>query len=241
MPPPKSSKRSSKKKETGAAIGFPLVVYPEDVAAVNRYKGLVPSWSYPYISRIIDVKPNGNCGFWAIVEGLGMGQNSWREVRVAMKNEMDRNPDWWRARLNTEHPEFFETTRSRLDFLETVQDAPRNCWFQLPAHGFVVAQAFNCVLILMKQHSSQTFFPMREGPDLFRGHPVLAVANVTDTHWLYIQLEGDFPVPLPVSTWPRFAKEEAYGWRALYENRINDYVSIMSSWRVECDPVDLTA
>ncbi|XP_076897761.1 uncharacterized protein LOC143551144 [Bidens hawaiensis] len=116
MPPPKPSKRSSKKKETGAAIGFPLVVYPVDVAAVNRYKGLVPSWSYPYISRIIDVKPDGNCGFRAIAEGLGMGQNCWREVRVAMKNEMDRNPDWWRERLNTEHPEFFETTRSRLDF-----------------------------------------------------------------------------------------------------------------------------
>ncbi|XP_076933133.1 uncharacterized protein LOC143598934 [Bidens hawaiensis] len=171
MPPPKPSKRSSKKKETGAAIGFPLVVYPEDVAAVNRYKGLFPSWSYPYISRIIDVKPDGNCGFRAIAEGLGMGQNCWREVRVAMKNEMDRNPDWWRERLNTEHPEFFETTRSRLEFLETVQDAPRNRWFQLPAHGYVVAQAFNCVLILMEPHSSQTFFPMREGPDLFRGHP----------------------------------------------------------------------
>ncbi|XP_076892327.1 uncharacterized protein LOC143544034 [Bidens hawaiensis] len=202
MPPPKPSKRLSKKKETGAAIGFPLVVYPEDVAAVNRYKGLVPSWSYPYISRIIDVKPDGNCGFRAIAEGLGMGQNCWREVRVAMKNEMDRNPDWWRERLNTEHPEFFETNQS---------------------------------------HSSQTFFPMREGPDLFHGHPVLAIANVTDTHWLYIQLEGDFPVPLPVRTWARFAKEEAYGWRALYENRINDYLRIMSSWRVEFDTVDLTA
>ncbi|XP_076883501.1 uncharacterized protein LOC143532298 [Bidens hawaiensis] len=147
MPPPKPSKRSYKKKETGAAIGFPLVVYPEDVAAVNRYKGLVPSWSYPYISRIIDVKPDGNCGFRAIAEGLRMGQNSWREVRVAMKNEMDRNQDWWRTRLNTEHPEFFDTTRSRLDFFETVQDAPRNRWFQLPAYGYVVAQAFNCVLI----------------------------------------------------------------------------------------------
>ncbi|XP_076924476.1 uncharacterized protein LOC143586918 [Bidens hawaiensis] len=74
MPPPKPSKRSSKKKENGAALGFPLVVYPEYVATVNWYKGFVPRWSYPYISRIIDVKPDGNCGFRAIAEGLGIGK-----------------------------------------------------------------------------------------------------------------------------------------------------------------------
>ncbi|XP_076903152.1 uncharacterized protein LOC143558138 [Bidens hawaiensis] len=239
MPPHKPSKRSSKKKETGVAIGFPLVVYPKDVVAVNRYKGLVPSWSYPYISRTIDVKPDGNCGFRAIAERLGIGQKSWREVRVSMMNEMDRNLDWWRARLNTEQPEFFERALSQLDFFETVQDAPRNRLFQLPAHGYVIAQAFNCVLILLEPHSSQTFFPMREGADRFRDHPVLVIANFTDTHWLYIQLEWDFPVPFPVRTWARFAKEEAYGWRAVYENRINEYARIMSSWRVECDTVDL--
>ncbi|XP_076948646.1 uncharacterized protein LOC143620984 [Bidens hawaiensis] len=114
MRPPKPSKRSSKKNETGAATGFPLVVDPKDVSTVKRYKILVPSWSYPYISRIIDVKPDGNCGFREIAEGLGMGQKSWRKVRVAMKNEMDRNPDWWRARLNTEQPEYFERARNHL-------------------------------------------------------------------------------------------------------------------------------
>ncbi|XP_076954280.1 uncharacterized protein LOC143628628 [Bidens hawaiensis] len=159
-----------------------ILVDPKDIAAVKRYKDLIPSWSYPYIARIIDVKPDGNCGFRAIAEGLGMGQKSWSKVRVAMKNEMDRNPDWWRARLNTEQPEFFERARNHLEFYETVKDAPRNRWFQLPAHGYMVAQAFNCVLILLEPHSSQNFFPMREGLEQFRNHPVLAIANVTDTH-----------------------------------------------------------
>lgn len=60
MPPLKPLKQSSKKQEMGHVAAFLLVGDPKNVPLTQMYKEVIHTWSYLYISRIIDVKTDGN-------------------------------------------------------------------------------------------------------------------------------------------------------------------------------------
>ena len=49
---------------------------------------LLPASLGPYILTIKDVVADGNCGFKAIAGFLGMGKDSWMEVRMDLSNEL---------------------------------------------------------------------------------------------------------------------------------------------------------
>ena len=55
---------------------------------------------------------------------------------------------------------------------------------------------------------------------------MIAIANIDDIHWITVKLEGDFPLPMPVHNWARYAEEAAHNWLTYYENRINAYKEI---------------
>ena len=45
-----------------------------------------------YIQLIKDVRPDGNCGFRAIVGLMGFGEDGWRQVRRDMLDELLSHP-----------------------------------------------------------------------------------------------------------------------------------------------------
>jgi len=52
----------------------------------HRSLGQFPEHIHPYVDEIVNVAPNGNCGFRAIALLLGYGEEGWPIVR----RELDR-------------------------------------------------------------------------------------------------------------------------------------------------------
>ncbi|KAK9089253.1 hypothetical protein Scep_028335 [Stephania cephalantha] len=47
--------------------------------------------------NIVDVRPDGNCGFWTIAEAVGYeGDEGWRQVRMELFEELVRNVAMYR-------------------------------------------------------------------------------------------------------------------------------------------------
>ncbi|XP_076890934.1 PKS-NRPS hybrid synthetase cheA-like [Bidens hawaiensis] len=56
----------------GAHLGFPLMVSPAQVPAIEMFRSVIPSWAQPFVADIKNVRPDGNCGFRSIAVGLGI-------------------------------------------------------------------------------------------------------------------------------------------------------------------------
>ncbi|XP_076953166.1 protein FAR1-RELATED SEQUENCE 6-like [Bidens hawaiensis] len=143
--------------------------------------------------------------------------------------------DTHRHRLNYEINGNYDTVRDSLDYSTSALFQQKSGWFKLPGHGHVVAQTYDCVLINLHLTSSESYFPMRKSPEPLSQIPVIGVLNVADNHWLNIQLEGNFPVPLLARQWEGYANEAVHEWRSLYEDRIKEYMRIKETWRVQTE------
>lgn len=64
-----------------------------------------------YIHHIKDVAPNGNCGFRAIADLMGFGENGWLQVRKDMLNELH---------LKMEHYSHLYGTYERVNMRESM-------------------------------------------------------------------------------------------------------------------------
>ncbi|XP_076946882.1 uncharacterized protein LOC143618649 [Bidens hawaiensis] len=159
---------------------------------------IIPTWAYPFISGISDVNLDGNCGFRAIALGLGMRQINWKEVRAHMRNEMDTNQTWWRHRFNYETTGNYDMVRDSLDYSTSA--------------------------LFQQKSSCESYYPMRQSPEPLSQIQVIVILNVKDNHWLSIQLEGNFLVPLPARQWEGYANEASREWKSLYEDRIKEYM-----------------
>ncbi|KAK1408177.1 hypothetical protein QVD17_39812 [Tagetes erecta] len=85
----KSTKAPKKEPKKATYPKFPKMRKPEDGAKIEKFELYIPKWSYPYISDITDVRPDGNCGFRAVAVALGLDSNSWPDIRKRMLDEMD--------------------------------------------------------------------------------------------------------------------------------------------------------
>jgi len=66
-----------------------------------------------FIDNIVDVKADGNCGYWSIVALLGMGEDSWSLVRNHLLKELVKfSNDYIKLFDGTD--KFEELRRSRL-------------------------------------------------------------------------------------------------------------------------------
>ncbi|XP_076921834.1 uncharacterized protein LOC143583407 [Bidens hawaiensis] len=188
---------------------------PGQVPLIERFKSVIPFWAHPFVSDIKDVSPYGNCGFRAVAVGLGLTQKHWPDVRQALINEMDTHETFWRLHFDREIDGRYDLWRSELDWFNTVKPAPNTHWFHVPPHGHLVAQTYGCVLINLHGTDNQSYFPTRDGPNQLPDIPVIAIGNVGGNHWIYVKLEGDFPMPWPVSNWARYAQLDALEWQKM--------------------------
>src|SRR4051812_37384038 len=59
------------------------------------YIDQIPESFREYVSQIIDVKGDGNCGFRVVRSFLGQGEDNWAQVRVDLSKEMSKNDDMY--------------------------------------------------------------------------------------------------------------------------------------------------
>ncbi|XP_076890520.1 uncharacterized protein LOC143541632 [Bidens hawaiensis] len=179
------------------------MVSPTQVPAIGIFRSVIPNWAQPFITDIKNVRPNDTCGFRSIAVGLGIHEKLWPDIRRAMQNELETNEGWWRVMLRKEDKRLYGWVHSNIPYSITVKPAPPSHWFSVPSHGHVAAQIYRCVLVNLAGNQTESYFPLRIGPDLIPDPLVIDIANWGGDHWIYIKLVGDFPVPTPNLNWER--------------------------------------
>ncbi|XP_076956426.1 uncharacterized protein LOC143631598 [Bidens hawaiensis] len=161
----------------GAHLGFPLMVSPAKVPVIEMFWSIIPSWAQPFVAEIKNVRPGGNYGFRSIAVGLGIHEKRWPDIRQAMQNELETNEGWLSAMFKKEDDRLYGWVHSNILYSNTVKRAPPSRLFSVPGHGHVAAQTYACVLVNLAGNQTESYFPLRIGPDLIPDPMVIGIAN----------------------------------------------------------------
>jgi hypothetical protein len=236
-PPPRLPRSRSTALAQGPIPGFPLMRPDVDVIDVVRFEQYIPPMFHPYVLRITDVPPDGHCGYSAAAVGLGLEPHRQDYIRQQLLEELDGpNTEWWKYWIDSTAGNSFDQVRHRIFWPNQVQGADDAHYMMFPYAGLLLAQRFKTIVIFLTTSGSQTFFPMLNGPPTdadgnLYAHRVLTLCIVRNNHFINVQLEGDYPMPV-INTYCRLWRTQvAQEWEVLYADRINEYIRIRESMR----------
>jgi len=122
----------------------------------------------PYIEDIVNVRGDGNYGFWVIARHLGMDEDSHVLVHHSLINDFKNYKSDYLPIYGTERP-----FKLILDGLRP--PISRSCitlidkWLTTPNMGHIIATCYNRVVVLLTLSEigiCETYFPIRGAPPL---------------------------------------------------------------------------
>ena len=121
------------------------------------YIDACPDGLRPYIQHIKDVKADGNCGFRAIADLLGFGEDGWLRVRKDLLLELQ---------CHSEHYSALYAVEGRIDELTHTLSYFEDCppydrWMTMPDMGHLIASCYNVVLYHLSLQQCLTFLPFK--------------------------------------------------------------------------------
>ena len=128
------------------------------------YMDIVPSCMHEHINGYYDILGDGNCGYRAVADQIGIGQEQWRIVRQSMIDKVKEIfPLYKETCLFPITPE--NTLDGVLEQLTWFDDgiAPGKTWMVIPDMGCLVASAFNCAVVVLGGLNA-TFLPLQAVP-----------------------------------------------------------------------------
>lgn len=192
----------------------------------NSLLNEIPSIFHPYITRLKNVKGDGNCGFRSVAVCLGYDEEEWLFIRHQLHDELLTSyEDYARVFVGCD-----EVLRS-LSFFMTDRPAPPEHWMLMPETGILIANRFGVIVQFLTTEGSATFFPLRRGPREFQNHRVLTFALVYTNHYVMVQLEGEYPMPLISTLWIRHKEPSAAEWETMYKSRLDFYKQLKPTER----------
>jgi len=122
----------------------------------------------PFIEKILDVKGDGNCGFRAIAESIGLTEESHvMERRTLIRDVKDHSSDYMRIYRGEEH---YNCILNGLHPPENGSGiTPPDEWLTFPNMGYIVATYYNRVVVEITSLEigiSETFYPIRGKPPI---------------------------------------------------------------------------
>jgi alpha-glucosidase len=141
----------------------------------KKYLEQFPKSIHPYIVDIVDVEPDGNCGFRAIASLLGYTVDGWPIVRRELDNELRNNISLYEKLFG--------------EGLKVVRDSllMSDGWFTIPAMGYLVANRYNVILVTLGKPST-TFCPMMTSHS--SSSRFFCIGFVNGNHW--VQVNSNF-------------------------------------------------
>ncbi|XP_058780962.1 uncharacterized protein LOC131655076 [Vicia villosa] len=162
-----------------------------------KYLSQFPAFFHPYIDDIVDVEPDGNCGFRYISSTLGSGEEACYDVQRQLYTQIQQH-----AYL------FFKL------FYDTVSDVSNSLlvkhlgfqgkekWMTIPDVGYLVASKYSVVFVSLSMLMNVTFFLLLIAPPPYTSrHTIIVVGFVNDNHWVQIKLRLDCPLPPVTGRW----------------------------------------
>ncbi|KAC9897490.1 hypothetical protein E3N88_45121 [Mikania micrantha] len=216
------------------AFDIPVHLTDNKLYNFNRFKDHIPDIFHPYISRIQDVVPDGNCGFQSLAVALGLPETEWLTIRHALLTESIQNANVYINVLLGVFDEIQESLKwSKPEF------APRRYWMQMPETGLLIANAFGVIVVFISLGASVTIFPLWTSPEFLQPHRIVSFVFVNDNHFVMVELTGDYPMPTPSWYWSRFKSQDAAAWEMWYKQCLDSYTNWLESRRQPPGFVDL--
>ncbi|KAH1265364.1 hypothetical protein GmHk_01G001083 [Glycine max] len=103
---------------------------------------------HDFIHNIVDVKVDGNCGYWSIVGLLGMGEDSWSLVRTHLLKELRKFSDEYMKLFGGK--ERFEELRMSL-LVDGLTKVTMDKWMDITDMRYVIASRYNVILVSLSQ------------------------------------------------------------------------------------------
>ena len=170
---------------------------------------------------MVDVVGDCNCGFRCVAEQVDELKSDWREARNSILCELSKNWDLYVRHFDINN---CEDLKSATD----CDSSPcfKVNWMIMPETGYLVANAFNRVVVYISNRQSLTFFPHERGPNQEVEQRFIVFTNILDCHYVKLTLRENAPIPPVVSFWFRMATIEAKLWSELYVDRQIEFVKI---------------
>lgn len=149
------------------------------------YIDQIPEVLKSFVTDIIDVQSDGNCGFRCIAVALEMGESCWPQIRRDLQEELYENQTLYEQVL-------IQHGRCN-DLLKQLQHegddfAPTDKWMTMPDMGYIIATKYNVVVFSLSSRLSLTIPPLKGQvpPPVQRFE--IAVAFVNDGHFVLVRL-----------------------------------------------------
>ena len=145
--------------------------------------GQFPDHIHPYVEDIVNVAPDGNCGFRAIALLLGYGEEGWPIVRRELDSEIVANISFYKTLFGN----CLQQVRDSLK-ISRLGPQSRERWMTIPHMGYVIANRYNVILVTLGR-PSKTFFPLRTSH--FSGVRFFCIGFVKD-HWVQVNINTSY-------------------------------------------------
>ncbi|KAL7111232.1 hypothetical protein ACP275_05G075400 [Erythranthe tilingii] len=184
-----------------------------------KYIEQIPEFFREYVSQIVDVIGDGNCGFRVVASMLGLGQENWPKIRVELLEELHKNYDiYMKMHKNHDHVEQLAKSLQNLE-----SPVGSEYWMTLPDMGHFIASRYNIVLHFFSLTQCLTFLPLKSKPVAIELRSEVAMAFVNRNHFVHIILKKNSPVPPVADYWKRYHDELANGWDSAYTSRMDTF------------------
>ncbi|KAM1682919.1 hypothetical protein COP1_034193 [Malus domestica] len=163
----------------------------------------------PFIQQVKDVCQDGHCGFRAVADLVGMGENGYLQVRNDLLTEL--------SSFSAHYGELYGSTdrvRELAQILSFFDEgrAPFDRWMMMPDMGHLIASCYKVVLFHLSSTQCLTFLPLRSAPVPLPRRRQIAIGFMNDCHCVEVFLRPGHPVPPITSDWIRYHTPAAQGW-----------------------------
>ncbi|KAH1188421.1 hypothetical protein GmHk_U059536 [Glycine max] len=142
------------------------------------------SFMHDFIDKIVDVKPDGNCGYRSVAGLLGMGEDSWSVVRNHLLKELANFlEDYIKLFGGTER---FEELRMSL-LVDGLTKVTTDKWMNITDMVHVIASRYNVIVVSLSKQQNITFFSLRSQPVANSSlHSIICIGHVYDNHFVEV-------------------------------------------------------
>ncbi|XP_060960635.1 uncharacterized protein LOC133031210 [Cannabis sativa] len=182
----------------------------------QSYLKSLPCELKPYIRFVKDVESDGNCGFRAIADLMGMGEDSWMQVRKDLKSELVSHRNDYNLLYGC--PDRVDELLHILSYFKSYPSF--KYWMTMPDMGHIIASRYNVVLVHLSIQQCLTFFPLRSNPLPAILHKIITIGFVNNNHFIEVFMQNNSPIPPVATNWVRYHYSCAEGWQTPYEVRM---------------------
>lgn len=209
----------------------------------HKYLSQIPKHMEPYILDIQDMPSDGNCGYWVVVEHLNLHNrrpdNPCKFVRESMLDNLSQNSEMYK-RMWDECG--FDEIKNRIQDTDFVGV---DKWMQMPESGFIIAETFGTMVVLISKQICCTFVPTTVRVNLMNENRMVVMGYVDDSHFVGLKLTSASPLPPPpqFQYFEQFYNINAQDWVRRISDRISMYRAIARDFEDEDNskPVDLSS